>query len=341
MSERPLVCICIPTYNAAGTIRETLSSILAQTYPNFVMHISDNASTDDTVREIESLSDPRIIVHRNETNVGAEGNFNRCLQLAEGKYTAIFHADDLYEPEMVEKQVAFLEAHPQAGAVFTEAKLIDEHGKVFGQIGFPAGMGSSDALYDFKTVFKAVLRHSNFFICPSVMACTSVYQEEIKCWRGELFKSSADLDVWLRIAQVRGVGLLPQPLMRYRISSGQFSANLRARTQRADFFLVTDHYLAQPEVQDMLTPADRQNYARLERTDRVVRAVNLYVQGREREAGELCSGVVSGDAVRAALSAKRDLMTLAAGVLVRLLVLSRLSMIGRPLLLKLKRIIRK
>jgi hypothetical protein len=173
------------------------------------------------------------------------------------------------------------------------------------------------------------------------MACTSVYQEEIKCWRGELFKSSADLDVWLRIAQVRGVGLLPQPLMRYRISSDQFSANLRARTQRADFFLVTDHYLAQPEVQDMLTPADRQNYARLERTDRVVRAVNLYVQGREREAGELCSGVVSGDAVRAALSAKRDLMTLAAGVLVRLLVLSRLSMIGRPLLLKLKRIIRK
>jgi glycosyltransferase involved in cell wall biosynthesis len=341
MSEQPLVCICIPTYNAADTVRETLVSILAQTYPNLVVHISDNASTDETIRVIESLADPRIIIHRNESNIGGEGNFNRCIQLAEGEYTAIFHADDLYEPEMVERQVAFLEAHPQAGAVFTEAKLIDEYGKVFGQIGFPAGLGSFDTLYDFKTVFKAVLRHSNFFICPSVMARTTVYQEEVKSWRGELFKSSSDLDVWLRIAKVRGVGLLPLPLIRYRISSNQFSANLRARTQRTDFFLVTDHYLAQTEVQGMLTPADIQNYARLERTDRVVRAVNLYVQGREREASELCRGVVSGDAVRAAFSAKRDLMTLAAAMLVSLLVLSRLSVIGRPLLLKLKRIIRK
>lgn len=341
MSDRPLVCICIPTYNAAATVRETLTTILAQTYPNFVVHVSDNASTDDTIRVIESLADPRIIIHRNESNIGGEGNFNRCIRLAEGKYTAIYHADDLYEPEMVEKQVAFLEAHPQAGAVFTEAKLIDEHGKVFGQIGFPAGLGSFDTQYDFKTVFKAVLRHSNFFICPSVMARTTVYQEDVKCWRGELFKSSADLDVWLRIAQMRGVGLLPLPLMRYRISSSQFSANLRARTQRADFFLVTDHYLAQSEVQDMLASADKQYYARLERTDRVVRAVNLYVHGREREAGELCRGVVSGEAVRASFSGKRDLITLAAGMLVSLLVLSRLSAIGRPLLLKLKRIIRK
>jgi glycosyltransferase involved in cell wall biosynthesis len=338
---KPLVCICIPTYNAAHTVGETLASILAQTYTNLVIHVSDNASTDGTIAEIESLADPRIVVHRNEKNIGGEGNFNRCIQLAEGKYSAIFHADDLYEPEMVERQVAFLEANPGAGAVFTEAKLIDEHGDSFGQIKFPAGFGSLDSLYDFNTLFKAVLRHSNFLVCPSVMVRTEVYKEEIKLWRGDLFRSSADLDVWLRIAQIRGVGMLPLQLMRYRISSDQFSANLRARISRADFFLVMDYYLAQPSVQVLLTKVDRQNYSRLERTDSVVRAVNLYLQGDEYGARELCKQVFSAEAVVAAFSSRRNLITVAVGWLVSLLALFRLSMVGRPLLRELKRIVRK
>ena len=121
----PMVCICIPTYNAAATIRETLTSILAQTYTNLVIHVSDNASTDKTLEIVESMADSRIHIHRHENNIGAEGNFTRCIQLATGKYTAIFHADDLYGADMVAKQVAFLESHPDAGAVFTEAEMID------------------------------------------------------------------------------------------------------------------------------------------------------------------------------------------------------------------------
>ncbi len=232
----PLVCICIPTYNAAATIRETLKSILDQSYPNLVIHVSDNASTDDTLKVVESVSDGRVHLHRQDKNIGAEGNFNRCIQLAEGKYTAIYHADDLYEPDMVSSQVAFLEAHPEAGAVFTEASTIDETGNKIGEIRLPNGIASSDGLYDFATMLKAVLRHSNFFICPSVMVRTQVYQQEIKCWRGELFRSSADLDLWLRILQQHPVGYLPKRLMRYRISSDQWSAKVRLGTERADFF---------------------------------------------------------------------------------------------------------
>src|ERR1035438_397419 len=103
--EPPLVCICLPTYNAALTVRQTLNSILAQTYTNLVVHVSDNASTDDTLKVIESFADSRVKIHRHSINVGGEGNFDRCIQLAEGKYTAIFHSDDIYEPEMVAKQV--------------------------------------------------------------------------------------------------------------------------------------------------------------------------------------------------------------------------------------------
>lgn len=340
-SEFPLVCICIPTYNAATTIGETLTSILAQTYTKLVIHVSDNASTDDTLKVIESLADSRVTIHRHIENIGGEGNINRCIQLAEGKYAAIFHADDVYEQEMVAKQVAFLENHPEAGAVFTEASLIDETGKKFGVAELPQGIVSTDGLYDFETMFKAVLRYSNFFTCPSVMVRTEVYQHEIECWRGELFKSSADLDLWLRILQHHPIGYLQDKLMRYRISSRQWSAQVRLRTERADFFLVTDHYLAQESVCALLGATDLNNYKRLGRADRVIRAINLFITGYPKQAKKLVHDVFSWDAFAAAYGSKRARLALFGGVYVNLMVTLRLNKIGQASLVYVKQAIRK
>lgn len=337
----PLVCICIPTYNTATTIRETLQSVLAQTYSNFVIHVSDNASTDETLKLVESFSDPRITIHRNDVNAGGEGNFNRCIELAEGKYTAIFHADDLYEPDMVAKQVSFLESHPGAGAVFTEASLIDETGQKFGEIRIPKDIPSESGQYDFAAMFKAVLRHSNFFICPSVMVRTQVYQREIKCWRGEMFKSSADLDLWLRILQNHPIGYLAERLMRYRISDNQFSSRVRMGTERADFFLVIDHYLAQESVRALLDAADLNNYMWLDRRDRVMRATNLFITGSTKNANELLHDVFSLDALRAALKSKRGAFVLLIGLYVKLLISLRLYRVGKVSLVYMKQVTRK
>ncbi|MDP3372034.1 MAG: glycosyltransferase family A protein [Candidatus Paracaedibacteraceae bacterium] len=329
MGNVPLVCICVPTYNAAGTVRETLVSILAQSYPNLVVHVSDNASTDDTLQVIESIADPRVTIHRHEENIGGEGNFNRCIQLAEGKYTAIFHADDVYEPDMVAKQVAFLEAHPTAGAVFTEASTIDEYGNKIGEIRLPQHIESMNGLYDFATMFKAVLRHSNFFICPSVMVRTQIYQQEIKCWRGELFNTSADLDLWLRILQHHSIGYLAERLIRYRISRNQWSAKIRMGTERADFFLVTDYYLAQVPIRNLLDVEAFQNYRWLERRDRAMRAVNLMLMDRSSQASELLHDIISMDALRAATRTKRGLLVLLIGLYVMLASSMGLSKVGK------------
>jgi len=337
----PLVCICIPTYNAADTVGETLKSILAQTYPNLVVHVSDNASTDETLSVIESIADSRVTIHRYAENIGGEGNFNRCIQLAEGEYTALFHADDIYEPDMVAKQVAFLDSNPEAGAVFTEASLIDETGNSIGELRLPKGIMAQRSLYDFRTVFKAVLRHSNFFICPSVMVRTKVYQQEIKYWRGELFKSSADLDLWLRILQRHLIGYLSEPLLRYRISHNQWSAKVRLGTARADFFLVTDHYLAQEHVQVLLNEDDLRNYRWLERRDRVVRAINLYIMDLPQQASSLLQDVCSWDALEAAFKTKRGAFVLFVGVYVRLLTFMGLHKFGKTSLMFMKRLSRK
>lgn len=334
---QPLVCICVPSYNSALTIRETLLSLTAQSYVNLKIKVVDNASTDNTAAVVATIADSRIELHRNSVNVGAEGNFNRCIGLAEGKYTAIFHADDVYERDIVEKQVAFLEAHPTAGGVFTEAVLIDGNGLRVGAIRQPADVAASGPLFDFKRLCGAILQHSNFLICPSLMARTDVYRDDVKSWRGEMFGSSADLDVWLRILQHHACGILPEPLMRYRISGAQFSASVRQGIGRADFFRVMDHYLAQEWVAQQLGQTDYLNYARLERRDRVMRAVNHLLRDDPEQAKELCNDVPSRDALCAALQSKRGLMVLSLGIFVRLSIAWGLVEPAKRILIYLKR----
>lgn len=312
------VCICIPTYNSALTIRETLLSITAQNYSNLKIKVVDNNSTDNTIAVVSAIADDRIELYQNPFNIGAEGNFNRCIKLGEGKYTAIFHADDVYEPQMVASQVAFLEANPDAGGVFTEATLIDGGGRKVGVMRQPADVAANGPLFDFSILYKAILEHSNFLICPSFMARTNVYQQDIKVWRGEMFGSSADLDVWLRILKNHTCGILAEPLMRYRISARQFSASVRKSIERADFFRVIDYYQTQDWVTVLLDKSDYLNYARLDRRDRYMRAANSLLSQDKVQANELCNDVLSIDALCAALQSRRGLMVLVLGVFVRL-----------------------
>lgn len=339
--ELPLVCICIPTYNAAATIRETLGSILAQNYTKLVIHVSDNASTDDTLKIVESVTDARVHIHRQEKNIGAEGNFENCIRLGEGKYTAIFHADDLYERDMVAKQVARLEADQTLGAVFTAATTIDEQGKPFAIIGRSVGVKQDACIYQFTELIKAVLERSNFLICPSAMVRTAIYQQEIVNWRGDLFGSSADLDVWLRIASKHPIAILNEPLMRYRIDSKQYSNAVRLRTERPDIFRVLEHYLAQPEVEAALSSADWRHYRELEINDQVWRAINLFTTGRMYDAKIMLRGVFNRDILHAAFTSRRRFLTLLTGVALYLLILMRALELGQVIIRRLRKISNK
>lgn len=339
-NESPIVCVCVPTYNAAKTVRETLESILDQTYPNLVVHVSDNASTDNTLEVIESFTDSRVIVHKHDVNVGGEENFTRCIHLANGKYTAIFHADDVYEPDMVAKQVAFLEANPGAGAVFTEAVLIDELGNELGKKRLPQGIVSLGGLYGFEIMFKALLRHYNFFICPSFMVRTSIYQQEICAWRGDKFGTSADLDVWLRILERHFIGHLPESLMRYRVSSSQGSAHVRKETSQGAFFSVVDYYLQKKHVKDIVNNQDLRNYEQLCRRDKVMRAINLYLTDKPEESSMLLRDALVWDTIVYAFVTVRGLWVLLVVFYLRILILLKLEKIGKSSLVLMKNVMR-
>lgn len=128
----PLVTIGMPVYNGQAYLEEALNSILAQTFTDFELIISDNASTDRTEDLCRSYAarDARIRYVRNPVNLGAARNYNRLVDLARGKYFKWASHDDLIEPDFLERCVAVLEADPGVVLAYARNMMIDAQGHV-------------------------------------------------------------------------------------------------------------------------------------------------------------------------------------------------------------------
>ena len=124
MADKPLVSICIPTYNRAGMIGKAIESALGQTYRNIEVIVVDNASTDNTGVVVAGYSDQRFRYVKNDRNLGLFGNFNRCIELAKGKYLHILHSDDYIDPHFTEVCIDFFRKHPSVVMTSTNAYVI-------------------------------------------------------------------------------------------------------------------------------------------------------------------------------------------------------------------------
>lgn len=125
------LAIGLPVYNGERFLDEVIESIRAQTYADFQLIILDNASTDRTVAicQQHAAQDPRIVVHRNATNIGAAGNFNRVFELAQPcRFFKWAAADDLLEPRYLEACLGLLASDPGVVVAHSEVAVIDEHG---------------------------------------------------------------------------------------------------------------------------------------------------------------------------------------------------------------------
>lgn len=109
---RPRVTIAIPTYNRAAWIEGAVMAALAQTYPDFEVLVSDNASTDETPSVLSRCDDPRVRVVRQGTNLGLIGNWNACLAEARGEYIALVPDDDRIAPWFLERCMSLVQADP-------------------------------------------------------------------------------------------------------------------------------------------------------------------------------------------------------------------------------------
>ena len=103
-----LVSIIMPSYNTAQYIKNSIDSILAHTYKNWELLIVDDCSTDNTDEIVAQFNDSRITYVKNEKNSGAAISRNRALKMAKGKWIAFLDSDDLWTPDKLEKQLAFM-----------------------------------------------------------------------------------------------------------------------------------------------------------------------------------------------------------------------------------------
>lgn len=292
--------VCIPTYNAEKTVVSTLQSILNQTYQNLEIIIVDNASTDNTLVILQQFNDSRIKIYRNCKNIGGEKNWSRCIELTNGEYITIFHADDLYKRDMVEKQVQTFQDNPSVGAVFTMANHINDRGEVIGEHKLAVEL-KGKGIYYFSEIFISILKNGNFLVCPSAMVRSEIYKE-LAPFNDDKFGTSADLDMWFRILERCPIAILDEELMSWRVGEthGSYLYNY-LRTDEADFFKVMNYYLSR-ETDDLKIPKSALNIYELQRTiDDIMRSVNFVIKSQSQEAKKLLKKSLSFRVFRAAI----------------------------------------
>lgn len=142
----PQVSIGMPVYNGQEFLRAAIDSLLGQTFTDFELIISDNASTDATeaICRDYAARDGRIRYYRNPENIGASDNYNAVLHLARGRYFKWASSNDICQPSFVERCVAVLDASPDVVLAFPRTRLIDERSEPVED--YRDGMTLSEAL---------------------------------------------------------------------------------------------------------------------------------------------------------------------------------------------------
>ena len=208
MKDNGLVSIVMPSYNTDGYIKESIESVLYQSYPYWELIIVDDCSTDDTDEIIKPyLTDDRIRYLKNKMNSGAAVSRNYALREAKGKWIAFLDSDDLWEPDKLEKQIGFMKENGYHFS-YTNYIEIDEESK-------PSGRSVTGP--------KRITRHGMYNYCW--MGCLTVMYdvEAVGLIQIADIKKNNDYAMWLKVCKKANCYLLDDTLARYRKRSGSIS----------------------------------------------------------------------------------------------------------------------
>jgi len=209
MTKLPKVSVLMPVYNAEKNLKECINSILSQTYNDFELILLDDCSTDKSVEIIKSYNDSRIKLYQNEKNEGISSTRNKLMDLARGEYWALSDNDDISISQRFEKQVAYLDMHPDVGVVscwqeyFPEKKIIQPKEN-----------------YTYLDLIKwhPHLPH------PCAMLRASVFKEH-NIRYNDAYRYAEDYDVWYQIITFTKISVIQEVLYLYRWD--RFNASIK------------------------------------------------------------------------------------------------------------------
>ena len=219
------ISIVTPVYNTdVSILNEAVESMLNQTFREFEFIIVDDCSGEETQAYLRSLKDPRIRLIRNETNLGVTKSLNVGLRAARGKYIARMDADDISLPMRLEKQYAFMEAHPEVIVCGTRAEF------------FGAKQGATDPVCLHGKAFMDDYRAKMLFLSPGPIHSSVIFSHELLLKHHILYDESLiyaqDYGMWVTVSHYGQVYKMNEILLRYRIHGNQISiAHMQKQAQ--------------------------------------------------------------------------------------------------------------
>lgn len=188
--SQPVVSIIIPAWNAERYVKGAVDSALSQTYPNVEIVVVDDGSTDNTRELLQPYADAKKIVYVYKENSGLAGARNTGIRNALGSYIALLDADDLFLPEKVEHQVAFLDGHPECDVSYCDIyHFWDDDPKQLLKLNY--------RYYSGEEVLPNLIRRH--FVAPLTMVLRRSVFDRFGLF-DETFRRSEDLEFLVRIA---------------------------------------------------------------------------------------------------------------------------------------------
>jgi len=253
---KPLVSICIPTYNGSQYLRECLDSVLTQSFSNYQVIIVDDQSSDNTWEILTQYAsqDDRIQLFKNEHNLGLVGNWNRCIKLSDGEWIKFVFQDDIIRPDCLELMLET--AHIDMPFVlcrrdfFFHSEIDDATKKYYMNIPRLDELFSGADLISQNQICHAVLTDvRNFFGEPtSTLIHRSVFQ------RFGLFNPAmvqlCDLEYWIRVSINTGIKYIRDPLVKFRVhpssTSSKNNDNQSYRSNHMDRLILLHEFAYNP-----------------------------------------------------------------------------------------------
>lgn len=225
------VSVIIPMYNVETTLAAAIDSVLAQTFRDFEVLVVNDGSSDASSMICQSYEDTRVHEIR-QANRGLAGARNTGIRHARGRYLAFLDADDLWEPDKLERHLEHLEQNPGVGVSYCQSSFMDDAGRPMGLQQKPklSGVTTVDILCrnPIGNGSAAVIRREVF---EDIAFRDTLYGVEEDFYFDESFRQSEDIECWIRIAastdwRFEGID---RPLTWYRTNAGGLSANLEAQ----------------------------------------------------------------------------------------------------------------
>jgi len=219
--------VLMTVFNGEPFLQDTIDSILNQTYSDFDFLIIDNASTDNSRAMIRTFNDPRILLVELQENIGQVAALNKGLAMIDTPFIARMDADDISYPDRFEKQIAFMEEHPEIGICGTYAKAFYGRKKTL----WAHPLHHDDIKV--KLLFECSLVH------PSVMI-RKAFLDQYRLKYCEEIRHSYDWELWQRASMCFQLANIPEVLLEYRIHN--LSESSRTSTRQIEAANKIDDY---------------------------------------------------------------------------------------------------